>query len=184
MKTSFFSLAAIMFTASSFSQGLKFDPSDTERFVDGKEPKVGLTMVDRAQKITWMRCAVEQEFDVSTKECSGRPAALTYTQASAFAEKIGEGWRLPTYSELSSNGELLMRILAQGKRVQPGKYGGGGWACHGMPLWSSTKYQSSAGNIGLVGSCKETTSGTFLEEGLAHRYQEPHGAYLILVRSN
>jgi hypothetical protein len=162
------------------AQGLNFESSKSVRFTDSKDSKVGLTSVDAAQNITWMRCAVDQKFDEVSKVCNGEAAKVTFLEATAFAKKIGNGWRLPTYWEAESARGYVMKILARGVHAPSGTYGGGGWDCEYSDIWTSTDVKDQPNQVGTA-SCQGFTSGNTIKFNEVERHGN-YRAQLILVK--
>ena len=144
----------IIFLASSLAfaepKGLKFSPEKNERYSNTKDPIVGPTTFDSAQNIVWMSCAVGQELNSESKVCIGSPDRLTFQQATSFAKKIGHGWRLPTYWEVKGASQSVMKILSNEKRESAGKYGGGGWDCERMGVWTTTGVEGNPNSINVA----------------------------------
>lgn len=176
-----FTLLAILTLNSAAAQGLKFDESvKAERFTDGKDKQVGLTVYDSLQKITWMRCLVNQEFDSAAKVCAGDGKATTYAAAVSFAGSVGKGWRLPSYWEVKGASDYVMRIMAKGATEPAGKYGGGGWACERQRVWTTTGHDGNP-NLVTLATCTGFTRGNDIE----NRPTEKSGgdtALIILVK--
>ncbi len=183
MKVSKFLVAAACVSLSTvFAQGLKFDGSNTERFSYGKDPKVGLTATDSYQKLTFMRCLVDQEFSEDSKVCLGGGKSVTFQQATVFASGIGNGWRLPTWWEVEAAKDYVMKAMASGKEASRGKYGGGGWDCDGRAVWTITGVQG-APNLVNAALCTEFSSGANLKSVEVSR-QGGDTARIILVKKS
>lgn len=177
------SVIAVFSSPFAFSQpkGLKFTPESGARYVDSMDPKVGPITIDSAQGITWMRCAVGQEIESdASKECVGNLDSMTFKDIAPFAKKIGPGWRLPTLWEVKGANEHVMKALAKGKRAQPGKYGGGGWDCEGLGIWTSTGVTGMPNAINLA-ICTGFTSGNNIKDSAVDKFGDTR-APLMLVR--
>jgi hypothetical protein len=133
------------------AQGLKYDgpKQGRQRFTVTEDAKVGgPAFRDTATGLVWMRCAVGQEFDADKAKCLGQFDPLTYQQATEFADRIGGGWRLPTFRELETitndlpaglyNDYSTRSILTSGRGAS-NPFGGGFDACRaGMGFWSAS----------------------------------------------
>ncbi|MDX1473547.1 MAG: DUF1566 domain-containing protein [Reinekea sp.] len=58
------------------------------------------TVSDTKTGLTWSRCNVGQEWQGS--QCTGNSAKYTFDETSANVKKVGQGYRLPTLTELMS----------------------------------------------------------------------------------
>ncbi len=177
----YFFLVPLLLPIIANAQGLKFEAGKSERYTDAKDGKVGLTTVDTAQNVTWMRCLVDQEFDEAFKVCEGEGAKVTFLEATAFSRKVGNGWRLPTYWEVESAREYVMKILAQGKWESPSGFNEGGWACEKSGVWTSTGVKDEPNRV-FAAVCKGFGTGNDIR-GVS---SERHGSkkdYMILVKA-
>lgn len=183
MQTYKYYVSIILLMASTIihSQGLKLDSQKIERYVDATDKKVGLTSIDSTQNLIWMRCVVGQEFDAAdTKVCGGKTDGVTFTEAVAFTNKIGNGWRMPTLWETQGSSDYVMKALAMGKSAPSGKYGGGGWDCVGLGIWTTTGVTDQPNQINMA-TCRGFTTGNNIAPNQFDKFGDARGL-LILVR--
>jgi hypothetical protein len=179
----YISIVFLMTSTIIHSQGLKIEANKAERYVEASDNKVGLTTIDSAQNLVWMRCVVGQEFDsAGTKACSGKAEGVTFTEAIAFSKKIGNGWRIPTLWEIQGSKVHVMKALAMGKTEAPGKYGGGGWDCVGLGVWTTTGVEGQPNQTNMA-KCAGIMTGNDIKREQFDRFGDSR-ALLIMVRSN
>ena len=94
-------------------------------------------VMDRARGLTWKRCAVGMRWDAETDTCSGEPRGLTLDEALAYAEREGDGWRVPTGPEL----ETLYTETCEGPKIDTNAFPNitASDFGEGATFWSSTE---------------------------------------------
>ena len=184
MKTMLVSFPIMILTASvalAEPKGLKFEPVEQERFTQSKNPIVGPTVIDSYQNITWMACAVGQEFDANKKQCTGDGDLMTFQQAVAFVKKIGNGWRIPRYQEIKGAESYVMEILSNGNKKSANKYTSGGWNCSKRGVWTNTLWESGNSNMMAYAECDMYSLGPEIKPFSAKTFGDERSR-LILVK--
>lgn len=181
----YISIILLMISTINHSQGLKIDSQKIERYVDATDKKVGLTTIDSSQNLIWMRCVVGQEFDTAGENaCIGKADGVKFTEAVAFSKKIGNGWRMPTLWEIQGSNQHVMKALAMGKTERAGKYGGGGWDCVGLAVWTTTGVTDMPNFVNMA-KCTGITTGNDMKSSalsVFDKFGDTRGL-LILVRN-
>jgi hypothetical protein len=95
-------------------------------------------VIDRHSQLVWSRCSVGQRWDKDTGACAGKATLMTWYQAN----KLGNGWRLPSVHELSSIADLHQVNPAIDRQVFPNTP-----ASH---YWTDTAFAPKPGYFWLV----------------------------------
>lgn len=73
----------------------------------------GELATDTGRALTWKRCAAGMKWNASANRCTGEPFAMSLSEAHAYAQSLGKGWRVPTGPEMES----LLRNTCKGPKV-------------------------------------------------------------------
>ena len=109
---------------------------------------------------------------------------VKFTEAVAFSKKIGNGWRMPTLWEIQGSNQHVMKALAMGKTERAGKYGGGGWDCVGLAVWTTTGVTDMPNFVNMA-KCTGITTGNDMKSSalsVFDKFGDTLGL-LILVRN-
>lgn len=92
---------------------------------------------DRRTHLTWARCSVGKRWHDSHHQCTGSVMLLSPDEATAYAQKLGHGWRLPNIDELASIIEQNCGEPAINTTIFPDVR----YISEGSPYWSESKYE-------------------------------------------
>lgn len=98
---------------------------------------IGEEAYDKRTHLTWARCSVGTRWHDSHHQCTGSVMLLSPDEGTAYAQKLGRGWRVPNIDELASLIEPNCREPAINTVIFPDvRYIG-----EGSPYWSNTQYE-------------------------------------------
>lgn len=100
------------------------------------------TILDKRNKLIWMRCSVGQVWEEDKQRCSGKARLMNWNSAQKMAKQLGHSWRLPSIKELSLLVESRCESPSINLRLFPNTPAG--------HFWTNTAFVNLASTYWLV----------------------------------